>query len=645
MSIADKDDYFETGSSFGGSEMKITVYSCYFKPAKIFENEVIRPLQVGAALSSQRLEMFRDDEEENISHLNRSFNELTGIYWAWKNDTTSDYIGICHYRRFFAFAENLNDRETQAGLLHADDFSGDFENDYGLNSDRVRHIASNYDVILPNRLNLSDAFGKKSASSHYKSAMYHNGLHLDLARRVLSELAPDDLKYFDQAMDDKYLYPCNMFLMSRSNFDNYCKWIFPLLFSLDKKIDVIGMSYQERRAVGFLAERLFTAYVAKLRDQNPPLRIYECPIVFVDDTSDDPQEPPLPDTNLPVITVVSNIDDFYAPHAAALAVSIGKTIEQGVFVDMIILTDNLSVSAKRKIKEGISQFHNFSVSFIDMGGAYKEVAMHSYFRKPTLFRLGLADLLKSRDIVLYFDADGIVLKNIAPLARIDLGSNIVAAAHDYIMEAFHNLKIGALRECGDFDARTYCEDYLKMGSSADQYFQAGCMVMDLAAFRREKLSERMISDISENRFWFLDQDILNKHVVGRVRELDINWNVYEMPVGLVNYLDNAAQSAFERGAQDPYFIHFAGEAKPWKSLAHPRSSDYWKCLRETPFYEEVLFAALQMQRPQIPTANQSKLTRFILKLKAYVKSYRIAKTLRPKVLALRDYLKSVRGRV
>ena len=49
--------------------------------------------------------MIGDDTGDNISELNRNFNELTAIYWAWKNYDklgNPDYIGLAHYRRFLA---------------------------------------------------------------------------------------------------------------------------------------------------------------------------------------------------------------------------------------------------------------------------------------------------------------------------------------------------------------------------------------------------------------------------------------------------------------------------------------------------------------------------------------------------------------
>ena len=46
-----------------------------------------------------------DEKGVNISQKNKNYGTLTSIYWIWKNHIKklkpNDYIGICHYRRFW----------------------------------------------------------------------------------------------------------------------------------------------------------------------------------------------------------------------------------------------------------------------------------------------------------------------------------------------------------------------------------------------------------------------------------------------------------------------------------------------------------------------------------------------------------------
>ena len=58
------------------------------------------PVQMGHAIHPA-IGYIGDDTGKNISERNANFCELTGLYWAAHN-IDSDYIGIVHYRRYFA---------------------------------------------------------------------------------------------------------------------------------------------------------------------------------------------------------------------------------------------------------------------------------------------------------------------------------------------------------------------------------------------------------------------------------------------------------------------------------------------------------------------------------------------------------------
>ena len=103
-------------------DSKIKILVCCHKPCELPQDDIFLPIHVGAALSDTSLGFQRDDQLngkpcDNISSKNRSFCELTAIYWAWKNIKKLypdlQYIGLNHYRRFFAFNEK---RVTGSGI-------------------------------------------------------------------------------------------------------------------------------------------------------------------------------------------------------------------------------------------------------------------------------------------------------------------------------------------------------------------------------------------------------------------------------------------------------------------------------------------------------------------------------------------------
>ncbi|MFI3229526.1 MAG: DUF4422 domain-containing protein, partial [Bacillota bacterium] len=61
------------------------IFVCCHFDAFVEDLEYLVPLAVGASGRKTEAKFVRDDGGDNISHLNDSYCELTGLYWAWKN--------------------------------------------------------------------------------------------------------------------------------------------------------------------------------------------------------------------------------------------------------------------------------------------------------------------------------------------------------------------------------------------------------------------------------------------------------------------------------------------------------------------------------------------------------------------------------
>ena len=85
--------------------IKILV-ACHKADPNIRQDDIYMPIQVGKALHPELDLGFQcDNTGDNISEKNGSYCELTALYWAWKNLKDVDYIGLCHYRRYFDLTE------------------------------------------------------------------------------------------------------------------------------------------------------------------------------------------------------------------------------------------------------------------------------------------------------------------------------------------------------------------------------------------------------------------------------------------------------------------------------------------------------------------------------------------------------------
>ena len=198
------------------------------------------PVHVGSE-GKQSLGYQKDNDGDNISSKNPYCCELTGLYWAWKN-LDAEYIGLSHYRRHFTCSKKNQKKE-------ADKFN------IVLNRWEADQLLDSTDIILPKLRK----YYIENLYNHYKHTMYIKPL--DEARKIIEEQCPEYLIEFDKLHTRTSAHMFNMFIMKKEILDEYCKWLFKILFELEKRVDPKQYDSFHARYLGRVSELLLDVWI------------------------------------------------------------------------------------------------------------------------------------------------------------------------------------------------------------------------------------------------------------------------------------------------------------------------------------------------------------------------------------------------
>lgn len=196
----------------------------------------MKPVQVGAANTDERIAEIRDDEGDSISKKNGNYCELTGLYWVWKNALTGDlckaeYCGFAQYRRILMLSEE----------------------------DLSRLAANDVDVVLPYPL-----LYEPDINAHHQR--YIKDADWTALLKAIRELQPQYADAVHEILAQKYMFNYNVILAKRKVLDDYCSWLFPILERTEELSDPKECDRSDRY-IGYMGETLETLYFLKNRDK------------------------------------------------------------------------------------------------------------------------------------------------------------------------------------------------------------------------------------------------------------------------------------------------------------------------------------------------------------------------------------------
>ena len=102
----------------------------------------------------------------------------------------------------------------------------------------------------------------------------HHEQDLTETRKIIAEKYPQYLAAYDCRMEKTTGHRFNMFIMRRDLLNEYCGWLFDILFELERRLDISEYDPYDQRVFGFVAERLLDSWL----DTNGYIYT-ECPVV------------------------------------------------------------------------------------------------------------------------------------------------------------------------------------------------------------------------------------------------------------------------------------------------------------------------------------------------------------------------------
>ena len=175
------------------------------------------------------------------------YSELFHYYHIARRDNLPDFIGVCGYRKYFSFLDNVPD---------------------------ILRIFKNHDAIAPTPF---AAFPRTIRQNHN---LFANIEDLNITENIIRVHYPFLYDVFEKSLDTNISYFYNMFILRREDFFDIVNIVFDIL---DKYLSIVGLDIKGRiasnpkayhigetnmltppyqyRIGGFLAERITNAWL------------------------------------------------------------------------------------------------------------------------------------------------------------------------------------------------------------------------------------------------------------------------------------------------------------------------------------------------------------------------------------------------
>ena len=252
--------------------------------------------------------------------------------------------------------------------------------------------------------------------------------------------------------------------------------------------------------------------------------------------------------------------NYFVPAATMLRSLLDAS--EGAYEVICLVTDPIPQRMQEKLQR--LGGGRLSFTYIPMKGRMQGIYIDPRYTEAASFRLLLPELLPEYESVAYIDCDVIVRQDIGKLFETtDLGDNYLGAVFEAPIE-------------------NQAERFRALGCDPSQYFNSGFLLMNLAAMRKDKVSEKLLEACKVDWLEFPDQDALNQVCQGKVLPLSPVYNgirTFFIPEYKKEFTAQYSDALWEQ-VQREATIHYTG-GKPW-NIFSVRFADWWRTYESLP---------------------------------------------------------------
>ena len=176
---------------------------------------------------------------------------------------------------------------------------------------------------------------------------------LDKVVEILGKQHPEYLEDAQAFLKGHVGRFCNMFIMKRDIFNDYCAWLFPILEEFVATTDMSHYSKEGVRTPGHLAERLLNIYLLHHErvGSNWKMAELQCVHFANPDYHDELGLPSLGYDKRPIIPVVFASDNNYVPMLTTTVYSALKNASRDYRYDVIVLHRDINGAIQASMRD------------------------------------------------------------------------------------------------------------------------------------------------------------------------------------------------------------------------------------------------------------------------------------------------------